>query len=166
MRLFLLPHHQKGEISSQAFAACRTHNPEWPRARTDRHRSVRSATVSSPSSRVAPNASRWYTVTVSARKHTGKSTNGNVVDEREKDRNAGKPLASPADNTFLHHRPEGETFRLLVDVIRVRQEDTMVYEGDTMLGTIYNGEPSFEEGVPQDAAARQARSRPLATVVE
>ncbi|KAK5111375.1 hypothetical protein LTR62_005215 [Meristemomyces frigidus] len=38
--------------------------------------------------------------------------------------------------------PEKETYRLLVDVLRLRREDKSTFEVDTMPGTIYNGEAS------------------------
>lgn len=57
---------------------------------------------------------------------------------------AANPFARLSNNTFLHDRPEEETFRILVDVLRMRQEDTYTFEGDTMPGTIYNGEYSSE----------------------
>lgn len=57
---------------------------------------------------------------------------------------AANPFARLSNNTFLHDRPEEETFRILVDVLRMRQEDKYKFEGDTMPGTIYDGESSSE----------------------
>lgn len=57
---------------------------------------------------------------------------------------AANPFARLSNNTFLRDRPEEETFRILVDVLRMRQEDIYTFEGDTMPGTIYNGEYSSE----------------------
>lgn len=57
---------------------------------------------------------------------------------------AANPFARLSKNTFLHDRPEEETFRILVDVLRMRQEDTNTFEGEAMPGTIYNGESSSE----------------------
>lgn len=38
-----------------------------------------------------------------------------------------------------------ETFNILIDVLRMKQEDTYAIEGDTMVGTIYDGE---ENSIP------------------
>ncbi|OQO07722.1 hypothetical protein B0A48_07419 [Cryoendolithus antarcticus] len=41
-----------------------------------------------------------------------------------------------------HNLPEATTYKLLIDCLRMRQEDTYSFAGDTMVGTIYNSEPS------------------------
>jgi splicing suppressor protein 51 len=46
------------------------------------------------------------------------------------------------NNKFLHDRPEETVFKLLIDCLRLRQEDVYKFEGDTMNGTIYNEERS------------------------
>ena len=53
-----------------------------------------------------------------------------------------RPFTAISNNTFLHNRNEEETFKILIDVIRMRQEDTYNFEGDIMSGTIYNQEKS------------------------
>lgn len=55
-----------------------------------------------------------------------------------------KPFTAISKNTFLHNRSREQTFQLLIDVIRMRQEDEYNFEGETMIGTIYNLEPSSE----------------------
>lgn len=57
---------------------------------------------------------------------------------------AANPFTRLSENTFLHDGSEEDTFRILVDVLRMRQEDTYTFEGETMPGTIYNGESSSE----------------------
>ncbi|EME80475.1 uncharacterized protein MYCFIDRAFT_156218 [Pseudocercospora fijiensis CIRAD86] len=59
-------------------------------------------------------------------------------------KNTAGGFTSIANNTFLNNRPEKEVYKLLVDIVRMRQEDTYTFEGDTMSGTIYNGESSSE----------------------
>ena len=59
-------------------------------------------------------------------------------------KNTASGFTGIANNTFLHNRPEKEVYKLLVDIVRMRQEDTYTFEGDTMSGTIYNGESSSE----------------------
>ncbi|KAK4889777.1 hypothetical protein LTR27_011489 [Elasticomyces elasticus] len=55
-----------------------------------------------------------------------------------------KPFTSLYHNNSLHDRSEEKTFRILINVIRMRQEDVYNLEGDTMTGTIYNQEPTSE----------------------
>ena len=57
---------------------------------------------------------------------------------------AGNPFQAIQANTFLHGRPEPETFKLLVDILRMRQEDAYNFDCHHMPGTIYNEEPSSE----------------------
>lgn len=57
-------------------------------------------------------------------------------------RNDSKPFTAISEGNFLHDRSEDETYKVLVDIVRMRQEDTYKFEGDTMPGTIYNGESS------------------------
>jgi splicing suppressor protein 51 len=55
-----------------------------------------------------------------------------------------KPFTSIANNIFLHNRSKDQTFQLLIDALRMRQEDMYALNGDTMPGTIYNMERSSE----------------------
>ncbi|PPJ59037.1 hypothetical protein CBER1_01673 [Cercospora berteroae] len=54
-------------------------------------------------------------------------------------RNDSKPFTAISEGNFLHDRSEDETYKLLVDIVRMLQEDTYRFEGGTMPGTIYNG---------------------------
>ncbi|KAI5358650.1 hypothetical protein Slin14017_G109330 [Septoria linicola] len=54
------------------------------------------------------------------------------------------PFTAIFKGNFLHDRPEDETYKLLVDILRMRQEDMYTHQGDTMPGTIYNGSSSSE----------------------
>ena len=56
-----------------------------------------------------------------------------------------KPFTAISKNTFLHNRSQEQTFQLLIDLIRLRQEDESRFEGKAMVGTIYNLEPSSEK---------------------
>ena len=56
-----------------------------------------------------------------------------------------KPFTAISKNTFLHNRSQEQTFQLLIDLIRMRQEDEYNLDGETMVGTIYNLEPSWEK---------------------
>ncbi|KAK5676787.1 hypothetical protein LTS10_010551 [Elasticomyces elasticus] len=55
-----------------------------------------------------------------------------------------KPFAAIYHNNFPHDRSEKETFKILIDLIRMRQEDVYNLDGDTMEGTIYDQEPTSE----------------------
>jgi splicing suppressor protein 51 len=55
-----------------------------------------------------------------------------------------KPFTAIANNVFLHNRSKDQTFQLLIDALRMRQEDMYALDGDTMPGTIYNMERSSE----------------------
>jgi splicing suppressor protein 51 len=56
-----------------------------------------------------------------------------------------KPFTAISKNMFLHNRSKEQTFKLLIDLLRMRQEDEYNLDGDTMVGTIYNLEPSSEK---------------------
>lgn len=60
-------------------------------------------------------------------------------------RSDAKPFTAIYHNSFLHDRSEEETFKILIDVIRMHQEDVYNLEGETMVGTIYNSEPTSEK---------------------
>lgn len=49
-----------------------------------------------------------------------------------------KPFTAINNNTFLRDRPEEEMFRIMTDLLRMRQEDEYVFEGNTLLGSIYD----------------------------
>ena len=56
-----------------------------------------------------------------------------------------KPFTAISKNMFLHNRSKEQTLKLLIDLLRMRQEDEYNLDGDTMVGTIYNLEPSSEK---------------------
>ena len=56
-----------------------------------------------------------------------------------------KPFTAISNNKFLHDHSEEKTFQLLIDMLRMRQEDEYSLGGDTMIGTIYNLEPTSEK---------------------
>lgn len=56
-----------------------------------------------------------------------------------------KPFTAIHSNVFLHDRPEEKTFQLLIDCLRMRQEDEYALEGETMTGSIYNQERTSEK---------------------
>jgi splicing suppressor protein 51 len=56
-----------------------------------------------------------------------------------------KPFTAIAGNVWLHNRSTDQTFQLLIDALRMRQEDMYALDGDTMCGTIYNMERSSEK---------------------
>ncbi|KAM0701253.1 hypothetical protein Q7P35_011614 [Cladosporium inversicolor] len=56
-----------------------------------------------------------------------------------------KPFTAISKDTFLHNRSQEQTFQLLIDLFRIRQEDEYKLDGDIMIGTIYNLEPSSEK---------------------
>ncbi|KXT07876.1 hypothetical protein AC579_5155 [Pseudocercospora musae] len=80
------------------------------------------------------------------KKECSRLASGNTAATRTADggRNTAGGFTGIASNTFLHNRPEKEVYKLLVDIVRMRQEDTYTFEGDTMSGTIYNGQSSSE----------------------
>lgn len=55
-----------------------------------------------------------------------------------------KPFTAISNNKFLHDHSEEKTFQLLIDMLRLRQEDEYNLEGETMTGSIYNQEPNSE----------------------
>lgn len=59
------------------------------------------------------------------------------------------PFHAINQNKFLHNRPEIKTFQLLIDCLRLRQEDEFFFEGELMSGTIYNEQrtsaPAFKQ---------------------
>jgi splicing suppressor protein 51 len=66
--------------------------------------------------------------------------------EAEEDCNKNKkPSTAIANNVWLHNRSKDQTFQLLIDALRMRQEDMYALDGDTMRGTIYNMERSSEK---------------------
>ncbi|KJX94854.1 hypothetical protein TI39_contig4154g00025 [Zymoseptoria brevis] len=65
------------------------------------------------------------------------------------ERSDSKPFTAIYHNNFLHDRSEEETFKILIDTLRMRQEDMYFFHGDTMPGTIYDGSstsiPAFRQ---------------------
>lgn len=55
-----------------------------------------------------------------------------------------KPFTAIDRNVFLHDRTEEKTYQLLIDTLRMRQEDEYTLNDELMSGTIYNQEPSSE----------------------
>ncbi|KAM0721496.1 hypothetical protein Q7P37_002420 [Cladosporium fusiforme] len=55
-----------------------------------------------------------------------------------------KPFTAINDNTFLHNRSEEETFKLLIDLLRLRQEDELQFEGTSLPGSIYDAKSTSE----------------------
>lgn len=53
-----------------------------------------------------------------------------------------KPFTAIQNDTFSHDMPEEKDFQVLVDVMRMRQEDEYALEGDIMEGSVYDPEPS------------------------
>jgi len=63
-----------------------------------------------------------------------------------------KPFTAISKNVFFHDRPEEKTFQLLIDCLRMRQEDEYALEGNLMEGSMYgcdegdaSSEPAFRE---------------------
>lgn len=56
-----------------------------------------------------------------------------------------KPFTAIDRNVFLHDPTEEKTYQLLIDTLRMRQEDEYALNGDIMSGTIYDQEPSSEK---------------------
>lgn len=56
-----------------------------------------------------------------------------------------KPFTAIYHNAFLHDRTEEKTYQLLIETLRMRQEDEYALEGELMSGTIYDQEPNSEK---------------------
>jgi len=52
------------------------------------------------------------------------------------------PFHAIFQTEFRHNRDETKTYQLLIDCLRMHQEDVYALEGDLMFGTIYNQEAS------------------------
>jgi len=52
------------------------------------------------------------------------------------------PFHAIFQTKFLHNRDETKTYQLLIDCLRMHQEDVYALKGDLMFGTIYNQEAS------------------------
>ncbi|KAF2166485.1 hypothetical protein M409DRAFT_54827 [Zasmidium cellare ATCC 36951] len=55
-----------------------------------------------------------------------------------------KPFTAISKGTFLQERSEEQTFRILIDALRLREEDVYNVEQVAVAGTIYEGEGSSE----------------------
>ncbi|KAF9728397.1 hypothetical protein PMIN01_13530 [Paraphaeosphaeria minitans] len=55
------------------------------------------------------------------------------------------PFTRLDEGTYLHDRPETDTFKLLIDSFRMRQADDFQYEKRTTPPSIYTGAPSSTE---------------------
>ena len=58
----------------------------------------------------------------------GKNSNGQS-EETQPRRSDAKPFTAIYHGNFLHDRSEEETFKILIDMLRMRQEDTYALEG-------------------------------------
>ena len=76
-------------------------------------------------------------------------------------RQDAKPFMAISQNVFLHDRSEEETFKLLIDLLRMRQEDAYKLGGENMVGTIYKREPSSEKAFRSFIGKAKAVSRLL-----
>lgn len=56
-----------------------------------------------------------------------------------------KPFSKLSTRTWLHDRPQGDVYKLLIDTFRLRQEDDYNLDGDVEEGTVYAG---AEDSVP------------------
>ncbi|KAL7811514.1 hypothetical protein V8C44DRAFT_330748 [Trichoderma aethiopicum] len=56
------------------------------------------------------------------------------------------PFARLGQGTWLHDRPEAETYELLIDAYRLRVEDTYVFRGELMEDSLYANRTSGERG--------------------
>lgn len=92
---------------------------EDPSLKTDEHRRCQKA--------------HWKTHKKECSRLAGES------DQPSSSRSDSKPFTAISESKFLHDRSEDETYKLLVDIVRMRQEDKYTFLGDTMPGTIYNG---------------------------
>ncbi|KAK4500212.1 hypothetical protein PRZ48_008398 [Zasmidium cellare] len=54
------------------------------------------------------------------------------------------PFTAISNGTFLHDRSEKQTFQLVIDAVRMRQEDMYNIESVAMKGSIYDGASSSE----------------------
>ncbi|KAF2703283.1 hypothetical protein K504DRAFT_463662 [Pleomassaria siparia CBS 279.74] len=61
------------------------------------------------------------------------------------ERHVPDPFTRLDEGTYLHHRPEIDTFKLLIDSFRIRQADDFVYENKTTPPSIYTGALSSTE---------------------
>lgn len=56
------------------------------------------------------------------------------------------PFTHLDKGTWLHHRPEIDVYRLLIDSYRLRVEDTYTMDGELMEGSLYAGNTSGLRG--------------------
>jgi len=68
------------------------------------------------------------------------------------------PFTAIDRNVLLHDRTEEKTYQLLIDTLRMRQEDEYALNGELMSGTMYNQEPSSEKAF--QALIRKAKAVP------
>lgn len=57
-----------------------------------------------------------------------------------------KPFTAIYNDVFLHDRSEEQTFQLLIDALRLRQEDEWSFDGIALAGTICTGANTSEQG--------------------
>jgi splicing suppressor protein 51 len=53
-----------------------------------------------------------------------------------------KPFHRLKKGKWLHDRPENDTYKLLIDVFRMKLEDGYKFDGEVELDSIYDGSPS------------------------
>jgi len=56
-----------------------------------------------------------------------------------------KPFTALHNNVYLHNRPEDKTFQILIDCLRMRQEDEYSLDGNIMSGSVYDGDRNTSE---------------------
>nr|OQO09251.1 hypothetical protein B0A51_17271 [Rachicladosporium sp. CCFEE 5018] len=69
-----------------------------------------------------------------------------------------QPFTAIRDGTFLHNRTEEKTFQLLIDCLRLAQEDFYKFSSVNLEGSIFAGSPSSEPAFRTFIAS--AKSRP------
>ena len=58
-----------------------------------------------------------------------------------------KPFHRLDDKTWLHNRPEGDVFALLIDTYRLRVEDDYTFTGDVDVDSLYGGRADGRRGL-------------------
>nr|OQO01760.1 hypothetical protein B0A51_17384 [Rachicladosporium sp. CCFEE 5018] len=68
-----------------------------------------------------------------------------------------QPCTAIRDGTFLHNRTEEKTFQLLIDCLRLAQEDFHKFSSVNLEGSIYAGSPSSEPAFRTFIASAKSR---------
>ncbi|KAM7187071.1 hypothetical protein V8F20_011139 [Naviculisporaceae sp. PSN 640] len=72
------------------------------------------------------------------------STSAHLSPPKGLDSGIAKPFTALQNGTWLHNRSEKDTFRLLIDVYRMRVEDMYTFGGDVDEDSIYSGNPGVD----------------------